>query len=75
MNKTLNNIFVLGIYTIGKIDCSHDDTEKLERLGIFEGEQITLIKNDKKDASIVIENMDANFVLDKEIAKGIEIRV
>jgi Fe2+ transport system protein FeoA len=75
MKKTLNNIFALGNYTIVKIHCTYDDAEKLERLGIFEGEQITLIKNDKRDASIVIENMDANFVLDKEIAKGIEIAI
>ncbi len=75
MNKTLENIFTLWIYTIKKIHCSHDDTEKLERLGIFEGEKITLIKNHKKDTSLIIENMDANFVLDKEIAKGIEINV
>ena len=71
--KTLDTLSALGTYSIKKIHCHQDDAEKLERLGIFEGEQITLIKNNKKDASIVIENMDANFVLDKEIAKWIEI--
>lgn len=72
--KTLNHIYALWTYTIARIQCSKDDAEKLERLGIFEWEQITLVKNSKKDASIVIENMDANFVLDKEIAKGISIQ-
>lgn len=72
--KTLNHIYALWTYTIAHIHCSSDDAQKLERLGIFEGEQITLVKNSKKDASIVIENMDANFVLDKEIAKGITIK-
>ena len=75
MKKTLNYMYALWTYIIEKIHCSPDDTEKLERLGIFEGESILLIKNHPQDASIVIENMDANFVLDKEIAKGIEVKI
>jgi Fe2+ transport system protein FeoA len=72
MKKTLDLVYALG-YTIQYISCSPEDTQQLERLGIFEGEQIILIKNQPKDASIVIENMDAHFVIDKAIAKGIEI--
>lgn len=73
MKKNLSQTCVQGKYTISAIHCSYDEAQKLQRLGIFEGEDIVLIKNHPKDSSLVIESMDANFVLDREIAKGIEV--